>query len=624
MNEIKSIIGYDRIEAELIHDATSTYAKTKLENAVMTTHLEVAKQKQQETYEAMQLLDANLHLPFMGLENIEKYTQMIEKGFILEVHELLEYADFLRSARLIAQFFQKHKLLAPYLASYSTLLGNFETVETEIYPLITNGQINDQASSTLRKIRQQIRDVSKNMQDKIEKFMRHPKNKDMIQEFVIMEKNGHYTVPVKSSYKRKINGTIISESTKGLTVFVEPDTIARLREEKEALTLEEINEVYQIQAYLTGLIHSQMDDILKSIECVVELEVIIARAKYSRRINGIPVQLNKQERIVFKNVKNPLLNNPVLLSLELDGATHRGLIITGSNAGGKTVVLKTVALMTYMACSGLLIPGDAGTTIAVMDNIFIEIGDNQSIERSLSTFSGHMHAMSIILKQAKRHTLVLLDEVGSGTEPSEGSALAIAILQTLYRKSSLVMATTHYGEVKRYGAEHPDFLTAAMQFNLAKLEPTYQLTMNETGDSQAFAIAHKMDLDQAIIDEAKQIVSTSQLPLQTHSFSPIKEVEETVTSTEPLYTKGDRVYSTMHKKEGLFYEDLPHKQQVKLYVDGTWLEVPYKRTKLKAKASDLYPENYDIDRLFMDYADYKFKHDVERGARNVWKNRNKN
>lgn len=621
MQDTKDIVGFYKILKQVSQEAHSQYAKDRIFNDKLTPYLEVAQQKQAETIEATTILDAGLTIPFMGLSQIEHLTQVVEKGLILEPAECVEYADFLRSARLIKAFLTKNKFLAPNLAAYSEILGDFTAVEQEIYGLIQNGKLIDEASRELKKIRKQIKQNKEAIDQKLKKFINHSTNRDKIQEPVVVEKQGRLTVPIKSTYKRLVQGTLVVESSKGLTAYIEPDTVKKIVDEQLMLKAEEQSEVFQILAYLTGLIHSNMEAIHTSRECIVELEVIFARAKYSRSINGRQVRLNKSEKIHLNNVYSPLLEKPVPLSLCLDGSQARGLVVTGSNAGGKTVVLKTVALICFMARMGLLIPCDKGTDVAIFEEVFVEIGDNQSIERSLSTFSSHMQVLAQIQPWLKRHTLVLLDEIGSGTEPREGSALAIATIDNFYRRGAMVMVTTHYGEVKSYAKKHPQLLTAAMAFDLDNLAPTYQLLMHETGDSQAFAIASKMKLSESILKCAKDILTTNHFPLEIKLFDPIQleQNESTYKNESVSLQKGDRIYASEFKKEGLFYELNPQDHHAKVFIEGEWYETPIKRVDLLISSRDLYPENYDIERLFMDYKEYKKYHDLYRGSKKAWK-----
>lgn len=294
-------------------------------------------------------------------------------------------------------------------------------MEDLVYEQIKNQQVADEASKNLRKVRKQIQTVEKEIQDRLLKFLRHPGNKEMIQEAMIVQKGEHATIPIKASYKNKVAGTIIEQSNKGTTVFIEPTAVAKASAQHQLLKAEEIAEEYQILASLTGALAENEQAIDQIIETVTVFDIIFARGKYSREINGITPIINKSERIHLKQARHPLLSEKAV-PLDFDlGAEYRGLVITGANAGGKTVGLKTVGLLTLMAMFGLQVPAKDGTELAVFDEVFVDVGDQQDLANALSTFSGHMQNIAQILNKVGRNTLVLLDEIGSGTEPTEGA-----------------------------------------------------------------------------------------------------------------------------------------------------------------------------------------------------------
>ncbi|OJG99809.1 mannonate oxidoreductase [Enterococcus termitis] len=403
---------FNTIKDKLKTYAISTYGKERIEQLKPSSRLEVVEKRQQETAEGKALLMANLHVPFMGLSNVEHLTNQVEKGFILEPKELVSYADFLRSSRLIQSFMQKNQFIAPLLAKYSETVQIFPSIEDEIYQVIRNNQVETDASRELRKIRRGLQECEKEIEAKLNAFMRNTQNKPKIQESVIVKKNDRFTIPIKASYKNQLAGTIVESSSKGTTVFLEPSSIAKLNDKLYQLKMEEATEVYQILSTLTGMIAEQMTTIQGNIEVVAHYDMIFAKAKFSREINGIEPKINTDGIIEFINVKHTILGaNAVPLNLSL-GKDYRGLTITGPNAGGKTVVLKTVALITLQTMIGLQIIADEGTTVALFDQIFVDIGDQQSIENALSTFSGHMQNISEILAKTKRNSLILLDEIG--------------------------------------------------------------------------------------------------------------------------------------------------------------------------------------------------------------------
>lgn len=430
--------------------------------------------------------------------------------------------------------------------------------------------------------------------------------------------DSHQHVPFKASYKNKVPGNIIEQSNKGTTVFIEPVAVEKASMNHQLLKAEEIAEEYQILAFLTGALAEQEQAIDLIIETVTRLDIIFARGKYSREIQGVTPEVNQAEYIKIKQGRHPLLpEDAVPLDFEL-GNNYRGLVITGANAGGKTVVLKTVGLLTLMAMFGLQVPAAKGTELAVFDEVFVDIGDQQNIENALSTFSGHMQNIAEILRKVKRNTLVLLDEIGSGTEPNEGAALAVAIMETMYEKGALIVATTHYGEIKKFANDHEDFIPAAMAFDREALQPKYLLQVGETGESQALWIAKKMNMSEKLIQQANHYIHDKDYQRKKKEFKVVKAKEPTIKQKKQLFSKGDRVLSTMHQKEALVYEDMGE-EMITIYLNKEMIMVPRKRLNLKMSAEQLYPDGYELDQLFTDFQTRKREKDLLRGSKKAHK-----
>lgn len=614
MKNIDPIIQFDEIKEAVRMRMLSQRAKEIWLNRKPASQLAVVETWQQETKEAKLLLASGQHMPFMGLREIDRILQQVEKGFVLEPSELTETADFLRSFRLIRRFMEKNQFQAPLLARYTTDLPDLEEIETAIYQAVNGNRVNSEISRPLKKIRQQIRETEQQIEERLQKFIRHPDNRIKLQEAMVVKKDGHWTVPVKASYKNQIKGSLIETSGRGVTVFIEPESVARLSEKLSLLEAEETAEVYQILAELTGRVAETLAVIGYGREIITEYDVIFARGKYSREIEGQQVHINKEERIMLKNVRHPLLGDvAVPLNVSL-GENFRGLIITGPNAGGKTVVLKTVALVTMMTMIGLEIPAAPETDIALFDEIFVDIGDQQDLGNALSTFSGHMQNIAHIVRQTKRYNLILLDEIGSGTEPNEGAALAIASMNAMYQQGGLVIATTHYGEIKEFAQAHPDFQTAAMAFDSETLQPKYRLLLGETGESNAFWIAQRMQLPTEVIKQAKAYLVHHDLPLLQQHFVQQKAVQKSVL---PQFTKGDRVTYLETNATGLFYEAV--EQQARILLEDGWQEVPLRRLKLVLSAQELYPQDYEVENLFTDFHEQKFQRDLARGSKKTHK-----
>ncbi|MEG3033645.1 MAG: endonuclease MutS2, partial [Enterococcus sp.] len=580
------------------------------------TQINTVRSWLKETEEAMTILASGQHIPLMGLVQIGHLTQKITKGQILEPSELTEYSDFLRSFQLIQKLFQKNAYQVPTLFAYSQQLGDFSEITKEITGMVNGTRLNSDSSRQLRKARNQVQKIEGEIEAALQKYLRNGTTQKYLQERLILKKGDRYTLPVKAEFQNKINGAIIEKSNKGTTVFVEPSNVARLNEKLILAQAEEVAEVYQLLAYLTGLLAAAQEKIGYSLETVVELDIIFARAKYSRSIDGVKMAVNDEEILHLSNVTHPLLGDKAVpLSVSL-GTDARGLIITGPNAGGKTVVLKTLALTCLLTAFGVLVHHDGTSNIAIFNEILIDIGDQQDMENALSTFSGHMQNIAKILRHSKRNTLVLLDEIGSGTEPNEGAALGIAIMEQMYQNGALVVATTHYGEIKDFALAHEDFKTAAMAFDAQTLTPKYQLLMNEVGSSNAFWIAEKMQLQKDVIDRSRQLLKQKDYAGKKRAFKKVSQVQ-TTRATLPQFQKGDRVFSSATNKTALFYE--AEGEEGIVYAEDKFFKVPLRRLRLEMAAEKLYPLDYDVESLFQDFHEEKFKKDLVRGSKKAHK-----
>lgn len=610
-NETYTKTQFNEIKQQLSSYAISSFGKKLIEATQPHSKLSVVKKRLTETTEAKNLLDSNLHVPFMGLQSIEHITNQLEKGFVLTPQELLEYADFLRSLRLIQQFFEKNQSIAPTLNRYALGLNDFNEIEAEIYQVIRNGRIVDDASRELRRARRDIAETQDKIQELLKKFIRQ--NKEKMQEAIITKRNDIFTVPIKSAYKKQIKGTIVELSSKGTTAYIEPSSVSRWNEQLTYHKLVEEAEVYQILATLTGLLAEALPLIQQNIEIIAEFDHIFARGKFSRELKGITPEINTDGYIHLVSATHPLIEKAVPLDLTI-GEEYRGLTITGPNAGGKTVVLKTVALMTLMTMIGLQIPAKDGTEIAIFDQIFVDIGDAQSIENALSTFSGHMKNISEILRQTHKNSLIFLDELGSGTEPNEGAALAIAIMEEFYQKGSILITTTHYGEIKRFAEQHPDFITAAMDFDAEHLTPKYRLLIGQTGESNALWIAKKMAISDQIIAKAQNYFTDRNYSLEKKSFKK-KAQKQTSESIEMNYYKGDKIFLLEQQESALVYQEVPFTDNVTVFLNDQFVEVPKRRIKLEFRASELYPADYELENLFEDFHTRKERRDIDRGSK---------
>ncbi|SCC42502.1 endonuclease MutS2 [Bacillus mycoides] len=595
----------------------SGLGKELLNKLEPSTSIKVVRNRLNETTEARAIVDAEGHVPFFGISNISSTIQKLEKGMILDPAELVSVSDFLRGCRKIKKFMLDKEFFAPVLASYANSMTEFKSIEEEINFSIKGNSIDAAASKELKRIRNNIDSVDGKIKERLTKFLNSSANKKYIQEFFISKKDDRYTIPIKSTYKNQVAGSIVEASAKGSTVFIEPHTVTKLNAELASWKAEEAMEEYQILATLSGMILENIYHIKINMELISQYDMVFAKAKFSKSIDGIEPKLNDHGHIHLVNCKHPLLTGQVVpLNFEI-GQEYRSLIITGPNAGGKTIVLKTIGLLTLATMSGLHIAGDKETEIAIFENVFVDIGDNQSIENALSTFSSHMKNLSEIMRMSNNNTLLLFDEIGSGTEPNEGAALAISILEEFYLTGCITIASTHYGEIKRFSEMHGDFMNAAMQFNSETLEPLYKLVIGKSGESNALWIANKMNVKEHVLQRAKEYMGNKEYRLEKVNESKIRKPKFVQEKRENHYEYkiGDRVKLLDHNDFGIVYKEKDNFYNVVVYYNGEFTEVNVKRITLDVAAKELYPDGYDLNTLFVDYKERKMQHDIERGSK---------
>lgn len=613
---------FEKLQYNELKDIVKSYCVSGLGKELVnklepSTSIKVVRNRLNETTEARAILDAEGHVPFFGISNIASTIQKLEKGMILDPEELVSVSDFLRGCRKIKKFMLDKEFFAPVLASYANSMTEYKSIEEEINFSIKGNSIDVAASKELKRIRNNIDSVDGKIKERLTKFLNSSANKKFIQEFFISKKDDRYTIPIKSSYKNQVAGSIIEASAKGSTVFIEPHTVTKLNAELAGLKADEAVEEYQILATLSGMVLENIYSIKINMELISQYDMVFAKAKFSKSIDGIEPKLNDHGYIHLVNCKHPLLTGQVVPLHFKIGQEYRSLIITGPNAGGKTIVLKTIGLLTLATMSGLHIAGDKGTEIAIFENVFVDIGDNQSIENALSTFSSHMKNLSEIMRMSNNNTLLLFDEIGSGTEPNEGAALAISILEELYFAGCITVASTHYGEIKRFSEMHDDFMNAAMQFNSETLEPLYKLVIGKSGESNALWIANKMSVKEHVLKRAKEYMGNKEYALEKVNESKIRKPKFVQEKGESHYEYkiGDRVNLLDHDDFGIIYKEKDNFYNVVVYYNGEFVEVNVKRITLEVAAKELYPEGYDLNTLFVDYKERKMQHDIERGSK---------
>ncbi|GAA0180171.1 mannonate oxidoreductase [Clostridium sediminicola] len=603
----------------------SSLGKDLIDKLNPSGNMKVVKRRLDENKEARKIIENSNHIPLEGLYNLNNLIDKVEKGMILDPEELIKIDNFLRGSRKIKAFMSDKEFYAPTLSAYSVNITACENIESEIERCIRGNKVDSQATKELKKIRRNIEVTQSKIKERLNKFLMASGNKEYIQDFVVSERNDRYVIPIKASYKNKVNGVVLDTSSRGTTVFIEPNSVSKFSIELISLKSEESIEENKILCYLTELIFEKITNVKLNIEIMAEYDMVFAKAKYSQNIKGITPKINDRGYIKIVNGKHPLLKgNVVPLNLEI-GKNYRSLLITGPNAGGKTVALKTVGLLSLMVQCGFDICAKEETVMNVFENIFVDIGDNQSIENALSTFSSHIKNIAQIMNLSNNSTLVILDEIGSGTEPNEGAALAIAILEELYKKGCITLASTHYGEIKKYASSHPEFENSGMMFDKETLQPLYKLTIGISQDSNALFISKKMGIKDKVLIKAKEYMDDKNYNFdlvkrsKIESSGKVHEKEEENEKETYVYHVGDKVKLLDKDDFGIIYKPMDKLNNVKVLYNSEFIEVNVKRIELSLKAAELYPEGYDFDTLFVSYKERKLDRDIERGSKKALK-----
>ena len=499
---------YNKI-LEILSNYSSTYiGKDMCLNLLPSNDKQEVKEKLEETKEAVDILYRSSTPPITDIADNTINIKIIESNNTLSIKAILDLTKIFDIANELKKYFYTDYIKPedyPTLdAIFSKLYTNLSIIEKVRKSIIDENTIDDKATQNLYKIRRKEQNIEQDIKQNLNKIIHSQTYSKYIQENVVTIRNDRYVIPVKEEYRSQIKGFVHDISSSGSTVFIEPISIFDLNNELSDLKVEENLEIEKILKDLSSLFYPYPEELKDDIKSIGKLDFIFAKARYSKEIDGITPKINDKKEIVLIDAKHPLLDKkqavPISLTLGKDFGT---LVITGPNTGGKTVTLKTIGLLTAMACSGLNIPANENSYIYVFDNIFADIGDDQSIADSLSTFSSHMKNIANIVQNATENSLVLVDELGSGTDPVEGSALAISILDYFKKKDILTVATTHYQKLKKYALITKGFENASVEFDINTLSPTYHLLIGVPGKSNAFEISKKLGLSEDIIENAK-------------------------------------------------------------------------------------------------------------------------
>ncbi|HHU62411.1 MAG: endonuclease MutS2 [Bacillota bacterium] len=498
---------------EIVADKTSfSLSREAIQKLMPGTNLVEINRQLELTSEAVRMLVKQGEAPFGGASDIRSVVNRANIGGVLDPDQLLPIGDLLYcTAQLVKYFTEAEGSLAELGKSLVTIPG----LSAEIARCIDHdGKVRDQASAELSKIRNKMRTLSNRIRERLDSLVHSSDMQKILQDPIITVRNGRYVVPVRSEYRSKFKGIVHDQSGSGATMFMEPAFAVELNNDLNVAEQDEIAEIQRILKRLTEFVAEESSVLMANVEIITELDCIFAKARYSRSIDGTEPKMNDKGYLNIKKGRHPLLKGHVVPIDVWLGDEFRILVITGPNTGGKTVTLKTVGLFSMMAQAGLHIPAHEGSSLAVFDGIYADIGDEQSIEQSLSTFSSHMTTIVDILKDLRTNCLVLLDELGAGTDPTEGAALATSILDYLRSRNIHTIATTHYSDLKSYAYTNEGVENASVEFDLKTLRPTYRLSIGIPGKSNAFAISTRLGLSTDIVGKAQALLSKDHLHVE--------------------------------------------------------------------------------------------------------------
>lgn len=502
------ILEYNKIIEMLKKGAASEMTKQVISELKPLKDIYEIRHLLQQTTEAVKVIATKGNPPMSAFYDIAPALMRARKGGALTMQQLLQISYNMRTARTMGAFLEKDLTEIPALTAIREVISVNRDLENEITRcILSEDEMADNASPELRSIRRSIVRQNEAIKAKMNHMLGSAENKTLLQDSIVTMRDGRYVIPVKQEHRSKFPGIVHDQSSTGATLFIEPQVIVNMNNELKQLLLDEKKEIDRILAELSDRVAENYHGLYNNQKLLVELDYIFAKGRLSLSCRGEEPHISEEGILDLKQARHPLLDQkkavPINASL---GRNYSTLIITGPNTGGKTVTLKTAGLLSMMAASGLHIPASSESIIPVFEDIFADIGDEQSIEQSLSTFSSHMNNIVNIVDRAGPGCLVLLDELGAGTDPTEGAALAIAVLEKLRSNGALIFATTHYTELKKYAISTAGVQNASMEFDVETLSPTYRLTIGIPGKSNAFEISRKLGLSESIIDKARELL----------------------------------------------------------------------------------------------------------------------
>ena len=641
MRKTEEILEFDKIKEKWAQLALTEGAKEKImEQEPCLSETELAL-RQQETTEARTLLEREGTPPLVSMEGIGTLVAVAQRGDCLTAAQLEQIEFSLTAVRRLKEYLNRGKELELSLPYYEENLDNLADIRDAIHVQIRSGRVDDYASKLLHTIRTDIRRTKERMKEKADAVMKS--HKECMSDSYSTFRSGRLCVPVKKEYKFRISGSVIDKSSTGSTLFIEPAAVAKHSEELSLLLIDDENEERRILYTLTAMVADNGEAMARNLKTMEKLDFIFSKGKLSMDLRGTKPRINTGRRIVLREARHPLMDRETCVPQDFEiGDDYRGIVITGPNTGGKTVALKTVALSCMMAQCGLHVTCREAD-ICMNGNYLCDIGDGQNLSENLSTFSAHITSVLDILKQVGPESLVVMDELGSGTDPAEGMGIAVAIMEELKKSGCLFLVTTHYPEVKEYAAAAEGLINARMTFDRESLQPTYQMVIGEAGESCAFYIAARLGMPEHMLRTAaktaygagnfadgsgklgereeweRHLPKAQQMTVSGRRQEPVSR-PKIQKKKEPSRKKdlsgkfrlGDSVMIYPDKKIGIVCEPVNEKGVLRIQLPDKKIWINHKRVKLHVAAEELYPAGYDFSIVFDSVENRKLRHRMER------------
>lgn len=556
------VLEFDKVKEQLLELAASSLGKEKIRALAPSTDFNEVVRLQAETDEAAGVLRLKGNVPLSGIHDIRAHIKRSVIGGVLSTHELIQIASTIHTSRQIKHFIEEiaqDQLELPILAEKTEQIIPLTNLEQAIkFAIDESGEVLDGASDLLRTLRHQLRSNEARVREKLESMIRSTNAQKMLSDAIVTIRNDRFVIPVKQEYRSHYGGIIHDQSSSGQTLFIEPQAIVQLNNQLQDIRVKEQQEIERILVELSARTAEHDGELKVIVSILADLDFIFSKARYSKKIKGSMPIMNEEGRIALFKARHPLIPiDEVVANDIMIGKDFTTIVITGPNTGGKTVTLKTMGLCTLMAQSGLQVPALDGSELAVFGAVYADIGDEQSIEQSLSTFSSHMVNIVEILKEVDNNSLVLFDELGAGTDPQEGAALAISILDEVHQRGARVIATTHYPELKAYGYNREGVMNASVEFDVESLSPTFKLLLGVPGRSNAFEISKRLGLSDQVIQRARSHVSadSNQIDKMIASLEESKRMAESEQQEARDYLRqAEKLHHDLQQQMMAFYE----------------------------------------------------------------------